>query len=323
MGKHPLLGLLLVLAGSVLIHGSAVACKCAVRTVEQKLAGSTSVFRGIVVEATPLGNSASPALVVRYTFDVSKTWKGDSRGTLDVSSGTVSAACGMTFELGREYLIYADGESVSLGTSLCAGNMSTSSASAGEEIAELDRLAPNRVVPGEPEPDQSELQQFRRTMIGAGLGVTAVQNNGWQIGPAGEIWGRYAFTPGTFVRARVGYAGLGENVDTDEAAQLGSPFLYSALEGGLRILERGSISPYLLLGVTLTRGDMEVWSGGWASRGGIVTGAPMAGIGIEISADEQISLFTELTGASTFTSESGTKAFRNMLALKAGAGWSF
>ena len=307
---------LLVLLGSVVIHSSASACKCAVRTTEEKLAGSSMVFRGRVVDAVPLGSGSGPAMVVRYRFDVAKIWKGAPRRTVEVSSGSIPVACGMTFDVGSEYVIYAYGEPDSLGTGLCAGNFITSSSQALQVIEELDRLAPASAPPGRAPADRSEQGESRRTTIGAGVGVAGVQTQSWQIGPTGEIWGRYAFTPRSFVRATLGYAALGENPDADLSRRLLSAFFYGSLEAGFRFAGgAGSLSPYLLLGTTVARAENL--------EGDLMNAATIFGVGLEIPADDRLSLFTEVTAASTFSDDDPARAFRTMLAMKAGAGWSF
>jgi hypothetical protein len=43
------------------------------------------------------------------TLRVSEVWKGPERETLEVSTSSQEAACGVPFEEGQEYLVYAYG----------------------------------------------------------------------------------------------------------------------------------------------------------------------------------------------------------------------
>ncbi len=56
-----------------------------------------------------------------------------------------TVACGMSFDVGSEYLIYAFEDGGLLATGLCAGNVTTSSEYALQEIAELDRLVEDQL----------------------------------------------------------------------------------------------------------------------------------------------------------------------------------
>ncbi len=47
---------------------------------------------------------------VRYTFEVSRTWKGSGKPRMRVVSPDVSTSCGRAYELHSRYLVYAERE---------------------------------------------------------------------------------------------------------------------------------------------------------------------------------------------------------------------
>lgn len=122
--------------------GAPVACKCAEPSIEESYARSEAVFRGVVLEigepvserlsegtVTPLppdANGMPGALVTGgtftlpvepVTFRVTGRWKGARADTLVVGN---LYFCGVAFEPGREYLVYATrGEDGKLGTNFC------------------------------------------------------------------------------------------------------------------------------------------------------------------------------------------------------------
>jgi hypothetical protein len=96
---------LVVLGLVALIPDCASACSCGgsgapFREVA-KGAGSSAVFSGEVIDA-----EKGPQ-ISRFTFRVSKVWKGKQRETRTVSTPSYGAACGYPFKEGKEYLVYA------------------------------------------------------------------------------------------------------------------------------------------------------------------------------------------------------------------------
>ncbi len=71
----------------------------------------------------------------RYTFEVLRTFKGETSTTVDVITPSSSAACGRAYEAGQTYLIYAFEESGGLGDALCT--RSRLSSDAAEDFAAL------------------------------------------------------------------------------------------------------------------------------------------------------------------------------------------
>ncbi len=115
-----LLGLMLVWLAAG--QGRAYACSCAPPpTPSVALSQATTVFAGRVTAIDPPGglfsSSASP---VKATVAVSQVWKGPVSNSLVVETASANATCGYTFEVGRDYLIYATGAPDRLQVSLCS-----------------------------------------------------------------------------------------------------------------------------------------------------------------------------------------------------------
>ena len=123
------LGTLVLLALSLvaLLPDCASACMCAVEggpkaRAEKAIAGSDAVFSGEVVELekeppdtemvegtmmTVMGGSGREATV---TLQVSEVWKGPEQQTIRFTTPVADGiSCAISFEEGREYLVYANG----------------------------------------------------------------------------------------------------------------------------------------------------------------------------------------------------------------------
>lgn len=102
----------------------ALACSCAPPGApDAEMEKSAAVFSGRVtaVEAPgPVGGVISSADRVKYTFQVSKVWKGPVAPMINVSSARDSASCGYEFQIGEEYLVYATEAQGALTSSLCS-----------------------------------------------------------------------------------------------------------------------------------------------------------------------------------------------------------
>ena len=66
---------------------------------------SAAIFVGDVVEVTPAGPEFQQAVWV--TFKVRAYWKGDLLASAQVLTGASAASCGVAFEPGARYLVYA------------------------------------------------------------------------------------------------------------------------------------------------------------------------------------------------------------------------
>jgi hypothetical protein len=115
-------GLFIVLVAAVAAPRPAKACTCAAdQTEAQYLASSDVAFDGTAV-AVSRGQTANT-----WTFRMDNSVKGNPSNPQDVISSKDSASCGMDFDLGTAYRIYAKkGEDGTMTTGLCSGDRPTS-----------------------------------------------------------------------------------------------------------------------------------------------------------------------------------------------------
>ena len=93
------------------------ACKCAQRPEAQLFKAADVVFTGRVRTV----HGTDPSSEVRALLRVDKVRKGRVAGLAVVSTSGSSASCGVYFERGDRYLVYAHREGRRLTTNLCAG----------------------------------------------------------------------------------------------------------------------------------------------------------------------------------------------------------
>lgn len=127
------LGMVSLLALGLAKASPAFACSCL--PVESAQAGmdmSDAVFQGTVEDVTrgQMNNEV--------TFAVSSSWKGDGAEELKVTTARDSAACGINFEVGKEYLVYADQGEDGLTAGLCSRTALATDAQ--EDITEFSRI---------------------------------------------------------------------------------------------------------------------------------------------------------------------------------------
>lgn len=97
LGLAPLLALGLVLAPRV-----ARACSCMAPPPPAKaIEASDAVF-----EARPFSMS-NDAQKARYNFEVDRVWKGDIPSRVEITTPLHSATCGRSYQIGTQYVIYA------------------------------------------------------------------------------------------------------------------------------------------------------------------------------------------------------------------------
>jgi hypothetical protein len=95
---------LFVLASLVLTTTSAVACSCiGPGSPLEELAERDAVFSGRVLAITMVNEYDLQAHVMVYS-----SWKGSPSGVIAVQTSIESSMCGYFFEVGGEYLIYAN-----------------------------------------------------------------------------------------------------------------------------------------------------------------------------------------------------------------------
>jgi hypothetical protein len=127
--------LLLAVTCSVFLASSTKvqACDCAPPEAEVLFEEAGLIFSGTVIRVDPLADPSRPAI---NTFEVSKVWKGDADETVQVYS-VVDDCDSTSFELGKEYLVYTDGED-HLTRFFCGPTQIL--ANAQEEVQELNSL---------------------------------------------------------------------------------------------------------------------------------------------------------------------------------------
>jgi hypothetical protein len=122
-----LLTLMLVAGGLVfVVPGRALACSCApTPSFEKAVKDADAVFAGVVVSSeqtsgqpgffgsTPYGNFV-------YTFEVDEVVSGDVGPTVEVSSHSSGATCGVRFRERVRYLVFAYESRRGLETFLCS-----------------------------------------------------------------------------------------------------------------------------------------------------------------------------------------------------------
>ncbi len=130
----------------------AAACSCAMtESLDERVTMSTAAFVGSVEEAEPAAaGEFGPATL--YRFRVEGSAKGITQTPVTVRSGDNGAGCGMTFEPGRRYVVFAHGAPDQLETGLCSGNEELAAdAESPFEVEAVGEAAPTPT--GTPVPD--------------------------------------------------------------------------------------------------------------------------------------------------------------------------
>ncbi|MDQ4128217.1 MAG: hypothetical protein M3151_09775 [Actinomycetota bacterium] len=144
MPKSRIWFLTLVLTANFLLMGGphageAYACSCAgTRDVGETFEGSDAVFSGKVVKAEeepPDDVDAFPFLGP-VTFEVEEAWKGAPESGIVVYGQGPAVSCGIDFEKGETYLVYAHRTDGRLATDYCGRTKPLSFA--GTDVSELN-----------------------------------------------------------------------------------------------------------------------------------------------------------------------------------------
>ena len=99
------------------------ACSCVMLTPPEQLEMASTVFHGRVTAMepfTPAANSPKPWLDTTVQFQVDTVWKGTVAENIVIAVVSANEACGFEFDVGKEYLVYADGPPF-YGTGWCEG----------------------------------------------------------------------------------------------------------------------------------------------------------------------------------------------------------
>jgi hypothetical protein len=101
---------------------AARACSCAETNLAARRDAAAAVFEGRVHAITREGNAEVGPARLRVTLEVVQTWKGADSEEIVVTTMSDSAACGVPFEEGRSYLVFATSdEAGALVAGLCGG----------------------------------------------------------------------------------------------------------------------------------------------------------------------------------------------------------
>lgn len=118
---------------------SAQACTCVPPPPPaEALAASDAVFLGEVIKTRRDGSGVNEGNLFA-TFRVRQILKGDLQEEVVIETGPNSAACGVPFQKGKEYLVYASMRDGQLRTHLCTRTARVESASTDiEELGVTD-----------------------------------------------------------------------------------------------------------------------------------------------------------------------------------------
>lgn len=140
--------LLMTVAAAVLLPaGAAFACSCVAGEPEQYWEWSEAVFDGF-----PTDRSAPDASgMITWTFEVIDVWKGEVAEVQQLQSHEHGATCGMTFELGTTYRVFASGTADAMTTNLCSGSAPRDQFAAGAPAQPDPGDATSKPETGEPD----------------------------------------------------------------------------------------------------------------------------------------------------------------------------
>lgn len=103
---------------------TAMACSCMRSTSEEQLERADVAFKGRVIDkkvATLESDPSGGLNLIRWTFVVEDSQKGAAAKELIVESASNSAACGINFQMGERYQVFANQHENNLRASLCSG----------------------------------------------------------------------------------------------------------------------------------------------------------------------------------------------------------
>jgi len=126
---HRVLGVVLAVLITWALPSAARACSC-VRPPPPLAAAEKAnvVFEGRA------GAPSTEGMRIRTTFEVSRTFKGDTGTYVDVLTMSSSAACGRRYVPGETYLVYAYQSGGSLADNLCSRTRRSSEAAVDFEV---------------------------------------------------------------------------------------------------------------------------------------------------------------------------------------------
>lgn len=103
---------------------AAWACSCIQSTPAEQMERADVVFTGRVIDQKMKTVKTQPfggRTWVQWTFEVEADHKGAVSKQMTVESASNSAACGVNFQMGERYQVFANQSNTALKASLCSG----------------------------------------------------------------------------------------------------------------------------------------------------------------------------------------------------------
>ena len=126
---------LVLLLGVFACPSPVLACSCGEpNSPVTEFAQANAVFRGKVTHIREI------AYGYRVYFDVTRSWKGISTSSAEVSTGSGNGDCGYPFHVHKSYLVYAYGTPDDLNAVICTRTTEVSQAAA--DLSYLDTVQP-------------------------------------------------------------------------------------------------------------------------------------------------------------------------------------
>lgn len=96
--KHIFLTAIVILSGFT----NGFACKCSYQNLENEIDLADLIFQGVAINKKQIDSK------MIYQFLVEKIWKGVKLDTIEIKTGLGGQDCGMIFELGKAYVVFAN-----------------------------------------------------------------------------------------------------------------------------------------------------------------------------------------------------------------------
>jgi hypothetical protein len=106
------------------------------KQVRQAFKDSAAIFSGEVLEISESSTDENSLLV---KFKVENLWKSELTSEVTIATGKNSAMCGYSFEVGKKYLVYANGLEDSLMVTNCSQTTDMSNQRDVKYLAKLKR----------------------------------------------------------------------------------------------------------------------------------------------------------------------------------------
>ncbi len=95
--KHIFLTVIILIIGFT----NGFACKCSYQNLENEIDLADLIFQGVPISKKQIDTK------MIYQFLISKVWKGVKSDTIEIKTGLGGQDCGMVFELGKAYVVFA------------------------------------------------------------------------------------------------------------------------------------------------------------------------------------------------------------------------